>query len=38
MLENIQISVNLIDRLDITDEYSVNVVLSWKQLFLSMQR
>ena len=24
MLENLQISVNMIDRLDITDEYSVN--------------
>ena len=24
ILENIQISVNMIDRLDITDEYSVN--------------
>ena len=26
MLENIQISVNMIDRLDITDEYSVKCV------------
>ena len=24
ILENIQVSVNMIDRLDITDEYSVN--------------
>ena len=39
ILENIQISVNMIDRLDITDEYSLNkVILSWLQLFLSMQR
>ena len=37
-LENIQISVNMIDRLDITDEYSVKCDFILIQLFLSTQR
>ena len=38
ILENLQISVNMIDRLDITDEYSVNRDLILNTVILSTQR
>ena len=41
IFENIQVSVNMIDRLDITDEYSVKcdfILIAVTFVFLSMQR
>ena len=38
ILENTQISISMIDRLDITENTQWNMILSWKQLFLLMQR